>query len=129
MKKEQPELRALLQMQLTAVPIVNQAVQEFPFSSGGLRLSIRLQRRGWSRVLGGLLPLSHEKKLELDPIGAEVFQMFDGQHTLEEIIDIYRERWNLSFFESRAVILEFLRRLGRYDLILFKIRAPTEGQK
>ena len=122
MKEDRPDLKTLLEMQLSAVPIINQAVRESFVSSDRIRLAIPFRRRWWTRFLKGPFRLSTEKKLELDPIGTEVFGMFDGERTLEQIIDAFRERRMLSFFEARAVILEFVRRLMRYNLILFKIR-------
>ncbi|MCG3147145.1 MAG: hypothetical protein PCFJNLEI_00582 [Verrucomicrobiae bacterium] len=115
-----------LLFQLHSVPVPNRAVTP----SGPGQLSVPLRHPFWARWLRLVLPLSKEKKIELDKRGNEILALCDGQRTVEELIDLHKDRWHLSFFESRAMILQFLRQLLRHNLIVIipgdAIDRPTE---
>lgn len=104
-------------IQLHSVPVRNEAVLRGPSPDGQVRLSVPLNQPAWSRSLRVLFPISKEKNVELDRLGGEIFRWCDGARTVEEIIDLHKDRWQLSFFESRAMILGFLRQLLRHDFI------------
>src|ERR1051325_1847206 len=104
-------------VQLNSVPVANQAVTIGIAAQGGLKLSVPFRRPNWSKAVRYLLPMSSAKIIELDQLGTEIFALCDGAHTVEEIIDIHKDRWKLSFFESRAMILQFLLHLARFGFI------------
>jgi hypothetical protein len=110
-----------LRVQLRAVPVLNRDVVVTPLDGGRLKLSVPRTYRWWERPVKWLLVLSDVKHLELDPLGAAVFSLLDGRHTLEEIIDAHSERWKLSFFESRGLVLSFLERLMKWNVVLVRI--------
>lgn len=99
-------------LQSVPVPVV-------PLVNG--RLSVPLRQPKWVRWVRPVFPISKEKQVELDKLGAEIFALCDGHRTVEEIIDRHKDRWHLSFFESRAMILQFLRDLMKRDLIVMKV--------
>ena len=121
----------VLQIQLQSIPVVNQAVEVVSGADvpeGCIRLSAPLRRNGLSRWLGRVVTMSKERVIELDRVGKEFFGLCDGEHTVEEIIDHHMERWQLSFYEARALTLQFLYRLMKYEFIL--ILAPAlEGEE
>lgn len=106
---------------LRSVPIPNQAVTHL----GARRFAVPLQQPGWVRWVRPLFPISKERKVELDKLGAEVLAWCDGHRTVEEIIDLHKDRWQLSFFESRGMILQFLQQLEQRKLIVI---ASPEGE-
>ena len=114
----------LLGLQLSSVPMINQAVQIERVGEGQLRLRVALAHRGWSRALSRILPLSSERSVELDKVGAEVLLLCDGVRSVEKIIDLHADRWLLSFFESRGMILPFLKRLMRHDFVVLATSPP-----
>ena len=71
-----------------------------------------------------ILPLSDFKNLELDWVGRSVFNLIDGRRTVEDIIDAHMERWHLSFFESRAGVMQFLRDLVKRGVVALLAPAP-----
>jgi len=113
----------LLDLQLNSIPLVNREVSITRRGPDKLYLSVPLQHTGWSRVLKRLLPLSKEKNIELDRIGAEVLALCDGEHTVEDIVDVFMENWRLSFFEARGLILSFLKQLMKAGFVI--LVAPT----
>ena len=44
--------------------------------------------------------------------------MCDGAHTVEAMVDQFGERWKLSFFEARGMILTVLRKLMKDNLVV-----------
>ena len=111
--------------QLRSVPVANQAVAIKATSEDKLQLSVPFNRTHWSKAVRHLLPLSEETNIELDRLGAEIFALCDGEHTVEELIDCHKDRWKLSFFESRAMILQFLQHLMRHNFIALETPAET----
>ena len=116
-------------LQLRSIPVANQAVAIKATSADKLRLSVPFNQTHWSKAARHLLPLSQEKNIELDQLGAEIFALCNGQHTVEEIIDIHKDRWNLSFFESRATILQFLQHLMRHNFIAIGTPEQSMSQR
>jgi hypothetical protein len=107
--------------QLKSVPVVNQTVKETELSGGRLRLTVPIKYGWWGERVRNILMMRKERKVELDAIGAAIYREFDGERTLGELIDEHAQRWKLSFYESRAMILEFIRRLVRRNLIYMMI--------
>ena len=95
---------------------------------GKLDLFVPTEKRGWRRQLRHILPLAEEKNIELDYLGAEFFSLCDGKCTVEEIVDDYMKRWNLSFFEARGLVLQFLRGLMRSGLVALATPALGEDE-
>jgi len=126
MSARRPDAAGLLALQLRSVPMLNEAVRVEREAADKVLLTVSLEHHGWSRWLRRLLPLSMCRRLELDRLGAEVLSLCDGQHTVEEIIDRHRERWQLSFFEARGMVFSFLRRLMRHDFVVLVTPAPAE---
>ena len=110
--------RGLLQFQLDTRPVLNRAVTTKRTDDGGMRLSIELNRGALAKLLGSVLPLSSRKNVELDPLGAEILSRCDGECTVGDLIEQLEERWKLSFFEARGLVLQFLRDLMRRNIIV-----------
>lgn len=126
-RQERRSATEVLDQQLRSVPVVNPVVRSAPAPEGRVRLAAPVARKWWVSAASGALRLPERKVLELDPIGAEVFDLLDGRRTIEEIIDAHRQRWALTFLEARGMILEYLRRLMRRRLVL--IRTPEGEEK
>lgn len=123
--KESPVSSAeVLQWQMASVPVVNREVKITQTDEGRTRLSVPLAHRGWSKALKHVLRMSEVKNVELDALGSEIFALFDGTHTVEELIDMHRERWMLSFFEARAMIFQFLRDLMKWKFVALVVPEP-----
>lgn len=118
MSKDPRNLAALLDIQMRSTPIRNDAAQITASTPEKTHISIPLRHRPLARLLKHVLPLSSAKNLELDALGMELYALCDGQHTVEQMVDLHCEKWNLSFFEARAMVLSYLRQLLQRNLIL-----------
>jgi hypothetical protein len=119
-----PRDAELIEWQLRSVPVLNAAVRRETDKDGRPLLVAPLAHRRWSRLLRRVLPIRDAKRLALDPLSLETLDLFDGGRTVAEIVDHFQERWHLSFFEARGMVLEFLKRLVRDRVVI--LNAPAE---
>ncbi|MCC7517732.1 MAG: hypothetical protein IT578_00955 [Verrucomicrobiae bacterium] len=102
---------------LRMVPVPNAAAERTPLPDGGLRLAAPLNRPSWVTLLAWWLPVSKQRRVELDRTGVAAFALLDGRRTLGEVVELHQQRWKLSFFEARGMIFDFLRPLVRAGLL------------
>ena len=103
---------------LAAVPFQNEAADVRTAPQGTMLVSVPLKKPRWLvPPLTYILPFSSERRVELDEIGSEVFQMCDGEKTVESIIEKFAENHKLSFRESQIPVTQFLEQLSQRGLI------------
>lgn len=61
-----------------------------------------------------------DRKVQVDAIGAELLSMLDGGRTLENLIEAFAETHLLSYLESRALIMAWIRPLVQRELVRFE---------
>jgi hypothetical protein len=70
------------------------------------------------------------KRFHLDAIGREVYESIDGKKSFEELIDLFSESHKLTFFESRALLMQYVEILMKRGLVVIGIRQDDEqGRK
>ena len=111
--------RALLQEQMRSRPIRTKGPQVTEKDDGRMDISIPLRHRTIVQLLQKVLPVSKEKNLELDRLGTRLYNLCDGTHSVEELVEMHQREWLLTFFEARAMVLQYLRLLSQRNLILF----------
>lgn len=124
MKNDRPSMSHLLEWQLHSVPMVNAAVEIQELESGKKILTVPVAHKAWSRVARHVLPIRDRKRVELDALSAETLTLLDGKHTVEEIVELHKDRWQLSFFEARGMILDFLRSMVKRGIVI--LNAPED---
>jgi hypothetical protein len=95
---------------LHGVPYANRAMKVEAYS-GGVVVTVPMKRPGWTRLVKWLVPLSQERRVELDAVGTWVLQLCDGRRTVEDVIEQVGEKYHLSFQEARVAVLQFMRML------------------
>lgn len=113
-----------LQSQLETIPIVSPLAEVNEIDDNRVRLISPRKFKWWGRPLKWIFKLTDQRKVELDPLGTEVFRLCDGQRNVEEIVDIVKDKYNLSFFEGRALVLSFLQMLMKRNLMF--VQPPPE---
>ena len=117
--------------QLSATPVRNAAAKVMASSEADrLVVAIDLKYTGSSRLFAGLLRTKKQKQYELEGLGLELYNRFDGNCAVEELIDELIERYKLTFFEARALVLTYLRMLTDRGLIVMAVKeaaAETSG--
>ncbi len=120
-KSEEPSSSELLARQLRSIPVVNSAVKMRDLSGRKKLITVPLAEKRWGRVAKRIFPIRREKKLEIDALSAEILGLFDGKRTVEDVIDVHKDRWKLSFFESRGMILDFMKRMVKRAVVVLVV--------
>jgi hypothetical protein len=106
---------------LTRVPIKNPLVRESRLESGVVLLTYPQPLRPFvaalSRRIGGSAGVNPERKLELDDLGTQVWDMIDNRRPVERLVRRFAERHRLPPREAEVSVTQFLRELGRRGII------------
>jgi hypothetical protein len=81
--------------------------------------------RGITGWIARKMKVSDTKKFELEPVGAFLWELFDGQHTVETISRKLREAYKMNRLEADASLNAFLQMLSAKNLITLQV--PTAG--
>jgi hypothetical protein len=77
---------------------------------------------GWIQKLGGAGSRRvRVKKIQLDGLGSEVWELIDNHRTVSAIIQCFASHHQLPIREAEVSIVQFVRILGRKGLIGLKI--------
>ena len=119
--KQNPLPRISKQHALAAIPVPNSDVTTIVRASGQILIQYPVTLRPWLakwvRPFKGTAPNIRYRKLELDNLGTDVWQMIDGKRTVQDIIDEFAQIHQLAVAESESAITQFLRDLGKRGLI------------
>jgi hypothetical protein len=114
-----PKKKLTLEHQFASIPVRNPGVTASEGETpGSLLIEQNLVYRGLAKVFARYLPVRSRKRFLLDGLGADVYGRIDGKKTLEQLIDEFAEEHKLTFLESRALLLEYLRTLMRRGLVV-----------
>ncbi len=70
-----------------------------------------------SRLIGSFLMAPETRQLKLDEVGTFVWNLCDGQHTVNDIVEAMVARYKLSRREVEVSLTEFLRMLAKRGMI------------
>jgi len=106
---------------LRAVPLRNTHVRATPLPEDPERLDVEVEllyRNAFQRLLRRLLHAAPSKHYKLDRLGTRVYRMIDGKKSFGELVDEFAAAEKLTFFESRALLGQFLQHLSRRGLVV-----------
>lgn len=106
---------------LAAMPIRNPLLEWERLESGDILLKVPVEQRSllvkWAVVAFRLPPWRH---VQLDEVGAAVWELCDGEHTVESIVQQICKRTRMSRREVEASVSMFLKMLAERRLLAFK---------
>ncbi len=109
------------QRALTVIPVQNSEVTTQVSSSGHILIRYPVTVRPWMakllRRFTDTSPQIRFRKLQLDNLGTNVWQMIDGKRTVQDIIDEFAQLHQLPTAESESAITQFFRDLGKRGLV------------
>jgi len=106
---------------LLSRPLRNDSLGTEPTADGGLRIIIERRREWWVKALSVVLPIPKRRPVELDPLGREVWELCDGEHTLREMVKVFQERHKLSRAEAEWSLRTYLRDLAKRRLVAIAV--------
>ena len=98
---------------LTSTPLRNEAAQTEGEEGDRLVVRVPRDRPWWLRIplVAWIVAVGKERRLTLDRLGSEIWNLCDGQRTVEEAIDVFAERHALTFHEARVAVTGYLKAL------------------
>ncbi len=106
---------------LEYTPVKNVQTEETRSDSGEIMLVYTVTVRPWFTGLvkrfGGTSDGTFQKKLQLDLLGSEVWDLLDGQRSVREVIRKFARRHQLHPREAEVAVTRFLRDLGKRGLV------------
>jgi hypothetical protein len=106
---------------LLSRPVRNSSLATELTEDGGLRIIIARRSEWWVKALSVLLPIPKRRPVELDPLGREVWELCDGEHTLREMVRVFQERHKLSRAEAEWSLRTYLRDLAKRRLVAIAV--------
>jgi hypothetical protein len=114
---------------LSAWPVRNQAFEARRTREGETEITIPRRNDWLGKLLAFLFFVPRERKVVLEPIGSEVWDLCDGKHSVSEIAEALMKKHKLDRREAETSLSEYLRRLGRRRLVVFAIpRSSLEAK-
>ena len=106
---------------LECTPIKNDRVEESRLENGELQLLYPVTSLSWLagfvRRLGRSPKGTYLKKLQLDALGTEVWELLDGGTRVRDVIRQFAAKHRLQQREAELAVTRFLRELGKRGLI------------
>ena len=108
---------------LRARPTRNTAARAVENGSPGVTLYVQRRRPAWMvPPVSWVVPYSAEREIVLDALGRQVWQWCDGNLTVEEIVDRFKDDHRLTFHEARAAVTGYLQKLIQRGVLAIVIR-------
>jgi len=124
-RKKGPQLTRTQALGLTPVKSPG-LIREERLSPEALRLTYPLTLRPWTAALMRRFsrqePAAMTGRLELDEMGAAVWDLIDGRRSVKRIAELFGESYQVHPREAEVSVTRFLRELGRRGLV-----GMTEG--
>lgn len=120
-RKKRPGTEISRSEALNCIPVKNIQARESRGETGQVLLSYPVETRpwiaGWIRRFGGAADGVRLKKLQLDELGTEVWDLLDGKRTVGQVIQSFTAMQRLHPKEANVAVTIFLRELGKRGLI------------
>ena len=118
-KRKKPQISRTEALKCT--PVISAQVVEERLESGEVIIRYPVTIRPFFATVvkrfGGPDDYVQPRKLELDKLGASVWDLIDGKRSIRQLIQIFAETHQLQFREAEVAVTQFIRELGRRGLI------------
>jgi hypothetical protein len=114
------------QQSLAARPLRNTAVGVKKMENGDIELTVPRRRDWLGKLLALLFYIPKERRVLLEGIGSQVWELCDGEHSVAQMIGWLAEKHKLDPREAELSLVQYLRTLGKRKLIAFAV--PRNGQ-
>jgi hypothetical protein len=107
-------------------PLRNEQLRTEELEDGGIRIYALRRESWWVRLLAIVFPIPRERRVELDSVGRQVWELCNGEHTLREMVEAFRKRHKLTRMEAEWSLRNYLKDLGRRGLVGFVVEKREE---
>lgn len=97
---------------LSAKPVRNAAAATKETDENHLTVVVKTIKPGYMfPPISWFVPYNPQREVILDAVGTQLWRWCDGQHNVEEIIDLFKDKYQLSFHEAKTGVTEYFKRL------------------
>lgn len=125
-KFRKPRLRR--DQALQARPIRNPALKWTELDNGEVRIVLPRRKDATGKLLAVLFHIPKSRPVNLDVVGARVWALCDGEHTVADIAEALTEEHKLHRREAEVSLTEFLRMLGKRNMVAFVVPKEFLGE-
>lgn len=115
---------------LGAIPIRNPEVEwtDVDGETGPeILLTVPPPKGGMVKYLRPILMLPNKpRQLQLDVMGSHVWRLCDGERSVEDVGEVLRQEYKLSYREAMLSLTSYLKTLGKRGLMAFAVRRLRE---
>jgi hypothetical protein len=111
---------------LKAIPVRNDLLRWYK-EDGEVNLFIPRKRGGFAELVARVFRLPDEKRLQLDRVGSGVWELCDGYHDVQSILDYVQRRHKLTRREAEVSVSTYLKILAERRLI--GLKAPESASR
>lgn len=111
---------------LSSRPIRNEQLRTEELEDGGIRIYALRREAWWIKLLSVIFPIATERRIELDAVGRQVWELCDGEHTLRDMAEAFQKRHKLTRIEAEWSLRNYLKDLGRRGLVGFVVEKREE---
>jgi hypothetical protein len=122
-RKGPPSRREMLALR----PLRNAAL-EWVVEEDQVVLEIKRVNNWKTKLLNIFVPLPESRRVVLDPIGTDVWQMLDGQNTIEDIGKALAKKHKLTPRETELSLQQFFKELSRRGYVGFVMRDAPDTE-
>jgi hypothetical protein len=109
---------------LASRPARNEALGWNKTDAGEVQITIKRQDTWKVRLLSRIFYIPKERKITLDEVGTEVWQMCNGRTSVAQMIEALSDKYQLNRKEAEVSLLQYLKTLGQKRFVGFLL----EGQ-
>jgi hypothetical protein len=107
---------------LTSRPTRNDSLKWEETEEGEIRIKIKRDNSWKIRFLSKLFYIPKNRKITLDEVGSEVWQLCNGRNSVGDMIEKLSVKYQLNRKEAEISLLQYLKTLGEKRFIGFVMR-------
>ena len=122
--KKKPRLTR--EAMLESRPARNELLEWEKTEAGEVRITVTRQETWKTRLLSKLFYIPEQRTITLDEVGAQVWQMCDGQTSVARMIEDLRDHYKLDRKEAEVSLLSYLKTLGQKRFVGFLVEGARK---
>ena len=104
---------------LASRPTRNDSLRWEQNDAGEVQVFIERQETWKVRLLSKAFYIPRERKITLDEVGTEVWQMCNGRNSVGQMIELLSDKYQLNRKEAEVSLLQYLKTLGQKRFVGF----------
>ena len=114
---------------LSSRPARNELLSWAKSERGEAQITVTRQETWKVRLLSKVFYVPKERKITLDEVGTEVWQMCDGRTTVAQMIESLGKTYTLDRKEAEVSLLSYLKTLGQKRFVGFLVDGESQPEK